>query len=104
MLSKDAAIIGDHDFITGFKALGWSLYPVDEKEDLEAVFKKAVEEGFLCIYILEDLARKISGLLEEYKEKTKPLIFILPDFRKDLGLTDKTLSELTKKAIGQELL
>jgi vacuolar-type H+-ATPase subunit F/Vma7 len=97
------AIIGDSDFIMGFKSLDCALYPVEEKTDLRAIFQEVIEADFLCIFVLETCAIKIMDLLEQYREKTRPLIIVLPDFRADLSLTEDLLSRLTIKAVGRDI-
>lgn len=98
------AIIGDKDFISGFKAGGCVLYPVDDKTDLRAMFTELIEANFLCIFILESYALKIMDCLQQYKEKSRPLIIPLPDFRRDLSLTENLLSRLTIRAVGQDII
>lgn len=102
-MPNNIAVIGDQDFISGFKTLGCTLYFVDEKTDLRDVFSKVMEANFLCIFILESYALKIMDLTEEYSQKSHPLIIPIPDFRKDLSLSDNLLSRLTIKAVGKDI-
>ena len=102
-MPNNIAVIGDRDFISGFSALGCTLYPADEKTDLKHVFTEVVEADFLCIFILEKYALKIMDLLEQYREEPRPLIIPLADFRKDLSLGDGLLSHLTVKAVGRDI-
>jgi len=101
---NNIAVIGDRDFISGFKALGCVLYPVDDKTDLRAVFNEVIKADFLCIFILESFALKIMDLIEQYKQESRPLIMPLSDFRRDLSLIEDLLSQLTIRAVGQDIL
>jgi vacuolar-type H+-ATPase subunit F/Vma7 len=102
-MPNNIAVIGDEDFISGFKTLGCALYLVDEKIDVRVVFSKVIEANFLSIFILESYALKITDLIEEYGQKSHPLIIPMPDFRKDLSLSDNLLSRLTIKAVGKDI-
>ena len=101
---NNIAVIGDNDFILGFKSLGCALYPVDEKTDPRSVFTKVIEQGFPFIFILESLALKIMDLIEQYSQKTQPLIIPLSDFRQDLSLSENLLSRVTIKAVGKDII
>jgi vacuolar-type H+-ATPase subunit F/Vma7 len=97
------AIIGDSDFISGFKSLGFILYPVDAKTDARSTFSAALKEDFLCIFILESYAAEVRDLLEEYNQAIRPMIIPLPDFRADLNFNEDLLSRLATRAIGQDI-
>lgn len=103
-MSNHIAIIGDEDFIEGFKSLGIALYTVEEITDMRRLFNEIMADGFLCIFILESYALKIMDLLQQYSEKTRPLIILLPDFRGDLSLNEDLLSQLTIRAVGQDVI
>ena len=102
-MSNNIAVIGDSDFITGFKSLGCALYPVDDKTDLRRLFEEIVEADFPFVFILEGYALKIKDLLKQHSQKIRPLIIPLPDFRGDLSFTEDLLSQLTIRAIGQDI-
>lgn len=97
------AVIGDDDFISVFKALGCACYTVDEKSDIRQVFLDVVEAHFLCIFIVERYALKIMDLIDQYREKSRPLIIPLSDFRGNLSLSEDLLSRLTIRAVGKDI-
>ncbi|PIP20245.1 MAG: hypothetical protein COX40_05825 [Candidatus Omnitrophica bacterium CG23_combo_of_CG06-09_8_20_14_all_40_11] len=103
-MPNNIAIIGDADFILGFKALGCALYPIDDKTDVRPVFERAVEANFSFIFILERYALKIIDLIEQYREKSRPLIIPLPDYRGDLFLSEDLLSQFTIRAVGKDIM
>jgi len=102
-MPHNIAVIGDKDFISGFKALGCRLYPVDEKMDVRLAFHQAIEADSSFIFILESYALKIMDLLPQYQEKSHPLIIPLPDFRQDLSYTEDLLSQFTIRAVGKDI-
>jgi V/A-type H+-transporting ATPase subunit F len=103
-MSNNIAVIGDKDFISGFKALGCVLYPVDETTDLQSLLTKVIEENFLFIFILEKYALRLKDLFKQYSQRARPLIIPLSDFRADLSLTENLLSDLTVKAVGKDIM
>jgi len=102
-MPNNIAVIGDRDFISGFKALGCTLYPVDDKMDVRLVFNQTVEANFSFVFILESYTLKIMDLLQQYREKPRPLIMLLPDFRKDLSCCEDLLSRFTIRAVGKDI-
>lgn len=102
-MPHNIAVIGDRDFISGFKALGCTLYPVDDKRDMRLAFNQAIEANSSFIFILESYALKIMDLLQQYREKSRPLIIPLPDFRQDLSGLKDLLSQFTIRAVGKDI-
>jgi vacuolar-type H+-ATPase subunit F/Vma7 len=103
-MPNQIAVIGDSDFILGFKALGCALYSVDEEADLRKLFDGVIKDNPLCIFILEDYAAKILDLIGQYSQASQPMIIALPDFRKDLSLSEDLLSRMAIRAIGQDII
>lgn len=103
-MPNNIAVIGDADFISGFKALGCTLYPIDDKTDVRPVFEQAIEANFPFIFILESYALKIIDLINQYQEKSRPLIIPLPDYRGDLFLSEDLLSQFTIRAVGKDIV
>ena len=103
-MPNNIAVIGDHDFIAGFKALGCELYPVDDKTDLHSMFTNLIKQDFSFIFILETFALKIMDLIEGHNQDVRPLIIPLSDFRQDLLLSENLLSRLTIKAVGKDII
>jgi len=103
-MPNQIAVIGDSDFILGFKALGCAPYAVEEGADLRKLFGDVVKDNPLCIFILEDYALKIMDLIEQYSQASRPMIILLPDFRQELSVTEDLLSRMTIRAIGQDII
>ena len=73
VLHKPLAIIGEGDFISGFKALGFMTYnvknPLDAKQALEAVVK---EQCAVCL-IEEEFFRNLEGEINNYRREPLPV-------------------------------
>jgi vacuolar-type H+-ATPase subunit F/Vma7 len=98
------AIIGDSDFIGGFKAAGFTLYEIsDETAKIKEAFSDVVKKGFAVCLILESYAAKIKDMIDEYKEKPIPTVVPLADFRHKMNLAQELLRKATIEAVGTDI-
>jgi len=105
MHNNTFAIIGDSDFISAFKSVGFTLYHTsDEASNIEDAFNDVVKKGFAVCLILESYAAKIKDAIDEYREKTVPVVVPLPDFRQKMNLAQELLRKATIEAVGSDIM
>ena len=98
------AIIGDSDFISGFKAAGFALYETsDEATKIKEAFSDVVSKGFAVCLILESYATKIKDVIDEYRDKSIPVVVPLADFRYKMNLAQELLRQATIEAVGSDI-
>ncbi len=109
-MKKNAAIIGPANLITGFRALGLSIYPtVSEDEALNLIKQLRAEKDpsknpIAVIFVTEQLVANISA--KDWLDITGgdgPAIITIPSLKSNLQLGSKKLDQLTEKAIGTKL-
>ena len=91
------AVIGKTEVISGFKALGFEVGPVDSLK--EAREKLAEFSDCAIIFITEDLALE----LKEELKSVKPIITLIPTPTGSLGLAEEKIKSIVTKAIGVEI-
>ena len=97
-------VIGDKDSILGFKAIGFDIYPADNREEAASLLKKMAEEGYALIYITEDLASVIMDEIANYRNSYFPDIILIPGTKGSLGIGLKSVKESVEKAVGADIL
>lgn len=97
-------VIGDKDSVLGFKAIGLQVFPVNSKEEAEATLMDLAKKDFAVIYIIEDSAKDILSVIEQYNTKTIPAIIPIPGNRGSLGIGIQGVKKMVEKAVGADIL
>ena len=71
------AIIGRGDGIVAFSAGGIKPYPVTDLEQAEKTLNKLAKE-YQIIFITEDLAQELNGVIKKYLTSVYPIIIPIP--------------------------
>ena len=96
-------VMGDHDSIYGFAALGFDTFPV-EGDEAKKTLKELAESDYAVIYITEKLAKELSEQIGRYRDKLTPAIIQIPGVSGNTGegVLDVHLS--VEKAVGSDIL
>ncbi len=97
-------LIGDRDTIMGFRALGLETYEVITREDTTAALQSVMKEDYALIFMTERTYALVPDLLREFRERSLPVINIIPDNRGNLGLGMKRMRSMVEKAVGADIL
>lgn len=98
------AVMGDKDSILGFKAIGFDIYPTEQKEETASLLSSLVDDGYALIYITEDTAYEIMDEISKYRNSYFPAIILIPGNKGSLGLGMKFVKESIEKAVGADIL
>ncbi|MEG1536060.1 MAG: V-type ATP synthase subunit F [Clostridia bacterium] len=103
MLKEKIAVVGDKDSVLAFAAIGLDVFAVlDAEEAREKV--KALARDYSVIFVTEQIAEKISALLDRYKTKTYPAIIPIPSSDGTNGFGMNNIKKDVEKAIGADIL
>ena len=96
-------VMGDHDSIYGFAALGFDVFPV-EGDAAKRKLRELAESDYAVIYVTEKLAQELSEQIEFYRGKLTPAIIQIPGISGNTGegINDVHLS--VEKAVGSDIL
>lgn len=98
------AVMGDHDSIFGYAALGLATFPVTEKEEAEATLKRLAESDYAVVYITEALASLIPEAVEKYRFSMLPAIILIPGVTGNTGEGLRAVHRSVEKAVGSDIL
>lgn len=96
------AIIGEKDFILGFKGVGFSVFPVTDTQQAERALDEIGTGGYSLTYITETFASALLEKIDEVSRIAKVDIAIIPGIqKKELGL--KKLRKIAIRAVGADI-
>ncbi|MFY9175084.1 MAG: V-type ATP synthase subunit F [Peptococcia bacterium] len=98
------AVIGDRESVLGFMALGFSVFPVTEREEAERTINSLTREDYAVIYITESVMQKVQDTIDLYRDATLPAIIPIPDKEGSLGLGMHNVKRSVERAVGADIL
>ena len=99
------AIIGNHDAILGFKALGLETFDINTQEQGLEVLKKIREKNdYGIVFITEDWMPKLEKGLEKFEGMALPAILSIPSQAGSTGEGLKNISKIVEQAVGSDIL
>ena len=96
-------VMGDHDSIYGFAALGFDVFPV-EGDEARRKLRELAESDYAVIYITEKLAKEIHEQVDRYREQLLPAIIQIPGVSGNTGEGLKDVHMSVEKAVGSDIL
>lgn len=98
------ALIGNKDTVLGFKALGVSAFPVSNLNEAREALRKVSDDDYAAVFITEQLFLDLGTELKAINEKHLPVITVIPDNRRNLGLGMKHIKSQIERAVGVDTL
>lgn len=97
-------ILGNRDSIFIFKLLGIDIFPCMSGDDARKILDKLIYEDYAIIFITENLAKNILGIIDKYQKRQFPSIVLIPDSKGSLGIGIKRINDNVEKAVGMNIL
>lgn len=98
------AVIGAHESIYGFAALGLEIYPVQDEDEGRKVLKEVADRDYAVIYITEEMAAKLTDEIDKYRERYLPAIIQIPGVMGNTGAGIKNVKKSVEQAVGADIL
>jgi V/A-type H+-transporting ATPase subunit F len=99
-----AAVIGDGDSVSLFKATGLDVFPIVNPFEAKDKIKELARLGYVVVFITEALAAELKQTLDKYKETPYPAIIPLPGAGGGTGFGMQGVREDLERAVGTNLL
>ena len=98
-------IIGDRDSVLGFMALGFATFEANgEAEAARILHTVAKDESYAVIFIVEDLAEKLTDDMAKYKDMPLPAITVIPSSKGGTGYGMANIKSAVERAVGADIL
>jgi V/A-type H+-transporting ATPase subunit F len=98
------AVIGDHDSIMGFKALGVSVFPVRDGQEGAAVLRQIGKEDYGVIFITENVGEEMLPVVQEFAARPLPAILYIPNNQGSTGIGLEKIRRIVERAVGVDIL
>ena len=99
-----AAVIGDSASVSGFAALGLSVFRETEPDKITKLISRLAANDFAVIYITEPAAALVSDTIAKYRSSKLPSIVFIPAIEGNTGDGMRALHEAVEKAVGSDIL
>ncbi|MBR6985046.1 MAG: V-type ATP synthase subunit F [Ruminococcus sp.] len=99
-----AAVIGDTASVSGFAALGLSVFCETEPEKISKLINRLAVNDFAVIYITEPAASAAGDTIKKYRSSKLPSIVLIPAIEGNTGDGMRALHEAVEKAVGSDIL
>ncbi len=98
------AVIGDSASVSGFAALGLSVFRETDPAEISKLINRLAANGFGVIYITEPAAALVSETIKKYRSRKLPSIVLIPAIEGNTGDGMRSLHEAVEKAVGSDIL
>jgi len=96
------AIIGEKDFIWGFRGMGFSIFPVSDPTQAARALDEIGKGGYSLVYITETFAGPLLEKIDEVSRIAKVDITVMPGVQKrELSL--EKLRKIAIRAVGADI-
>ena len=99
-----ADVIGDSASVSGFAALGLSVFRETEPEKIKKLISRLAANDFAVIYITEPAAALVGDTIIRYRNSKLPSIVLIPAIEGNTGEGMRALHEAVEKAVGSDIL
>ena len=99
-----AVVIGDSASVSGFAALGLSVFRETEPDKITKLISRLAANDFAVIYITEPAAALVSDTIAKYRSSKLPSIVLIPAIEGNTGDGMRALHEAVEKAVGSDIL
>ncbi len=98
-----AAVIGDTASVSGFAALGLSVFRETEPEKITKLINRLAANDFAVIYITEPAAALVGETIKKYRSSRLPAIVLIPAIEGNTGEGMRGVHEAVEKAVGSDI-
>ncbi|MDE6501112.1 MAG: V-type ATP synthase subunit F [Ruminococcus sp.] len=98
------AVIGDSASVSGFGALGLSVFCETEPQKVTKLITRLATNDFAVIYITEPVAVLVSDTIDKYRNSQLPSIVLIPAIRGNTGNGMKAVHKAVERAVGSDIL
>ncbi len=98
------AVIGDTASVSGFAALGLSVFCETDGARIAKLINRLAANDFAVIYITEPAAALAADTIKKYRSSRLPSIVLIPAIEGNTGDGMRALHEAVEKAVGSDIL
>lgn len=97
-------VIGDRESILGFKAVGLTVFPCDNRDEAANALTEADQNDYAIIYVTEQLYKDLTLEISQYADSRLPAIIPVPSKDGSLGIGMESVRKSVERAVGADIL
>jgi len=97
-------IIGDHNSVLGFKAVGLDTFSCTTAEEARRTLSRLAKDGYAIIFITEGFAKDIREAMDKYKYQQLPIVVPIPGMDGSHGVGAEILKKSVERAVGADII
>ena len=98
------AVMGDHDSIYGYGALGLDIYPVSDPEEAAKILHRLSLADTAVVYMTEALAAALGEEIDRYKGAMLPAVILIPGISGNTGQGIADVRRSVERAVGSDII
>ena len=97
-----AAVIGRHDDILAYKAVGFTAYDIEESE-FKDIIKNLDKQQYAVIFVTEEIYEQNAEIIDKYTDSVLPAIIAISGTKGTTGMGMMNIRRCTERAIGMDI-
>jgi vacuolar-type H+-ATPase subunit F/Vma7 len=97
------AIIGDAASVTGFRPLGFAVFPVQEPAQARELWGELVAGGYGTVFVTEPVYAALEDLIAEVVDRPLPAVSVIPGAGSAGGVGEAKLERAIERALGTSM-
>ena len=99
-----AAVIGDSASVSGFAAVGLSVFCETDADSIKKLISRLASNNFAVIFITEPAAALVMNTINSYRAQMLPSIVLIPAIEGNTGDGMRAVHTAVEKAVGSDIL
>lgn len=101
---EKVAVVGESDFVFGFKALGFKVFTPKDIEEARKVLETVKKENFALCFLHQSLLEPLKEERKALGKKFCPVVVGFRDYREITDQLENIMKEIAVKATGSDSL
>ena len=97
------AIIGDSTSVSGFRPLGFAVFPVREPADARALWAELVSGAYGTVFVTEPVYAALEDLIAQVVDRPLPAVTVIPGAGSAGGVGEAKLVRAIERALGTSM-
>lgn len=100
---EKVAIIGDMTTVSGFRPLGFAVFPVERPEEALELWPRVSGGEYSVVFVTEDVFGAIEDLAAEVADRPLPAVTVIPGVGCAGGVGEAKLARAIERALGTKM-
>lgn len=94
------AVVGDATSVSGFRPLGFAVFPVERPEDAREVWPELAGGAYGAVFVTEPVYAAVEDLVAEHSDSAVPAVSVIPAAGSAGGVGAAKLDRAIERALG----